>query len=33
MKRFLLVMMILGFFIALATASSPKPNNQLHDEF
>ena len=32
MKRFLLVIMMLGFFITPAAASSLEPNNQLYDE-
>ena len=32
MKRFLLVMLMFGFFITPVTASSLKPNNQLYDE-
>ena len=32
MKRFLLVIMMLGFFITPAAASILEPNNQLYDE-
>ena len=32
MKRFLLAVVMLGFFITPAAASSLEPNNQLYDE-
>ncbi len=32
MKRFLLVIMMLGFFITPAATSGLEPNNQLYDE-
>ena len=33
MKRFLLVLMMLGFLTTPAATSIPEPNDQLYDEF